>query len=79
MKKWIFFASFFRNISKTAEIILLKKIGINHGVLLYKKALMNEHRKDYILRNINDFVKMSVSTLVNTLPHFVYALVQKLV
>ena len=40
-----------------------------------KKALMTEHRKSYILRDINDFVKMFVSTLRN----FVYALAQKLV
>ena len=42
-----------------------KKIAGTHGVLLYKKALMSEHRKNYILRDINNFVKMSVSTLVS--------------
>ena len=36
-KKWIF-ASFFRNILKTAENILIKKIGRNHGILVYKKS-----------------------------------------
>ena len=39
---------FFRNISKTAETILIKKIGRNHGISVYKKALINEHRKNYI-------------------------------
>ena len=64
-KKW-FFASFFRNISKTAETILIKKIGRNHiyiGISLYKKALISELRKNYIFRD-NCFVKMSVSCSV---------------
>ena len=34
-----FLASFLRNISKTAETILIKKIGRNHGISVYKKAL----------------------------------------
>ena len=58
------FASFFRNISKTAQSILIKKIGRNHGISVYKKAPINEHRKNYILRDNNCFVKMSVSLLV---------------
>ena len=78
-KKWVFFPSFFRKMSKTAETILIKKIGRNHGVLVYKKAQISEHRKNYIFRDNNCFVKMSVSLLVRTLPIFVDALAQKLV
>ena len=40
---------------------------------------MGEHRKNYILWDINYFVKMSVSVLVSTLPNIVYALAQKIV
>ena len=40
-----FVASFFRNISKTAETILIKKIGWNHGISVYKKVLISEHGK----------------------------------
>ena len=58
------FDSFFRNISKTAKTILLKKIKQNHSILLYKKALMIEYRKNDILRDISDFVKMSIGTFV---------------
>ena len=37
-----------------AKIILIKKkIGRKHGVLVYKKALISEHRKNYIFRDIN--------------------------
>ena len=35
-----------------------------------KKALISEHRKNYIFRDINYFVEMSVRTLVSTLPNF---------
>ena len=77
-KKW-FFACFFRNISKTAEIILIKKIGRNHGISVYRKSLVSEHHKNYIFRDINYFFKMSVSKLVYTLPIFVDELAQKLV
>ena len=62
-KKEVFFASFFRNISKTAETILIKKFGRNHGISIYKKALISEHRKNYIFLDNNCFVKMSVSRL----------------
>ena len=65
MKKSVIFASFFRNISKTAEKVLINKIEQNHTVLVYKKALMSEHRKNYIFRDISYFVKMSVSLLVS--------------
>ena len=61
---------FFRNISKTADTILIKKIGRSHGISVYKKALISEHRKNYIFRDINYFVKMSVSLLVCALPNF---------
>ena len=56
------FAQFFRIISITAETILIKKIGRNHGISVYKKALISEHRKNYIFRD-NCFVKMPVSLL----------------
>ena len=63
-KSVFFFASFFRNISKTAETISIKKIGRNHSFSVYKKALISEHRKNYIFRDNNCFVKMSVSEYV---------------
>ena len=78
MKKVAFFASFFPNISKTAKTILIKKIGRNHGISVYKKALINEHRKNYIFRDNNCFVKMSVSWSVRY-QIFVDELAQKLV
>ena len=74
-----FFVSIFRNISKTAETIFIKIIGRNHGISVYKKALISEHRKNSIFRDNNCFVKMSVSQLVSTLPIFVDALARKLV
>ena len=54
---FVFFASFFRNISKTAQNILIKKIGQNHGIMVYKKPRISEHRKTYIFRDINYFVR----------------------
>ena len=62
-KKWLFWFVF-RIISKTVETILIKKIDCNHGVSVYKKTLISEHRKNYIFRVINCFVKMSVCTYV---------------
>ena len=47
MKKSIFFSWVFRNISKTTETILIKKIEQTRGALVYKKVLMSEHRKNY--------------------------------
>ena len=47
-----------------AETILIKKIGQNHGIPVYKKDLVREHRKNYIFRDNNCFVKMSVSLYV---------------
>ena len=72
-----FFPSY--NISKTAKTILIKKIGRNHSISIYKKPLISEHRKNYIFQDNNSFVKMSVSLLVITLSIFVDALAQKLV
>ena len=44
--------SFFRNVSKTAETILIKKIGRNHGISIYKKTLISENRKKIIFFEI---------------------------
>ena len=60
-RKKCFFASFIRNISKTAETILIKKFRRNHGISIYKKALISEHQKIYIFRDNNCFVRMTVS------------------
>ena len=79
MEKVVFLLLFFRNISKTAEIILIKKIGRNHGISVDKKTPISEHGKNYIFRDNNCFVKISVSLLVCTSPIFVNALAQKLV
>ena len=63
---------FFRNISKTAETILLKKIGRNHGISIYKKALISEHRKNYIFRDNNCFVKLSVSLYFTNFKNYIF-------
>ena len=60
-EKSVVFSSFFRIISKTAQTILIKKIRRNHSISFFKKALISEHRKNYIFRDNNCFVKMSVS------------------
>ena len=52
-EKCVFSFVFFRNISKTAERILLKKIERNHSILVYKKSLVIEHQKITFLRDIN--------------------------
>ena len=63
---------------------MIKKIFQNHGVLVYKKALISEHRKHCIFRDINCFVKMFVSYSIYTRSTcvryqiFVDALAQKL-
>ena len=49
-KVYFFFASFFRNISKTAEIILIKKKMGEIMAFRSTKAL-----KNYIFRDINYF------------------------
>ena len=77
--KKCFFSFLFRNISNTAETILIKKIGRNHGISVYKKPLISEYRKNNNFRDNNCFVKISVSLLVYTLPIFVDTLAQKLV
>ena len=46
------------------ETILIKKIGRKNGISVYKKALISEHRNNYIFRDDNCFVKMSVCLLV---------------
>ena len=61
-EKGVFSSSFYRNISKRAETILTKKVGRNHGILVYKKALISEHRK------IITF--LSKCLLVRALPNF---------
>ena len=67
-----------------AETILIKRIKRNHGISVYKKALISEHRKNYIFRDNTCFVKMSINLLVSMLilllcrlPIFVGALAQK--
>ena len=60
-----------------AETILIKKIRRNHGISVYKKAQISEHHKNYIFRDNNCYVKMSVSQLVCKLPIFVDELAQK--
>ena len=53
-----FFASFFRNISKTIESILIeKKIERNYGILVNKKAQMSEHRKIIFFEILTIFSK----------------------
>ena len=58
---FVFLLRFFEISQKTAEIILIQKIGPNHDISVYKKAQLSEHRKNYIFRDIYYFVKMSVS------------------
>ena len=56
-----FFGSFFRNISKTAETILIKKLGETMAFRSTKKTLISEDGKNYNFRDNNCFVKMFVS------------------
>ena len=55
LKKCCFFTSFFSKYLKSGWDYFdkKKKIGRNHGLLVYKKALISEHRKNYIFRDIN--------------------------
>ena len=70
MKSVFFFVSFFRNVLKTVETILIKKFGRNYDISVYKKApISDEHRKNYIFQDINYFVKMSVIQLVCAFPN----------
>ena len=64
LKKWVFLLLFFEISQQRLKLFLLKKIGRNHGISLYKKALISQHRKNYIFRDNNCFVKMSVSLYV---------------
>ena len=48
----VFFASFFRNIIKTAETILIKK-KLSETMVLH--SLQKNRRKNYIFRDINCF------------------------
>ena len=57
------FSKYFKN--NWNFIFCYKKIDETMAFCSTKKALMTEHRKNYIFRNINDFVKMSVSTLLH--------------
>ena len=41
-----------------------KKNWRNHGILVYQKALISEHRKNYIFRDNKCLFKMSVSLYV---------------
>ena len=61
-------ASFFRNISKTAKNILIKKIARNHGISVYKKALISDHKKKNIFFEIKTV--LSKCLLVCRLPNF---------
>ena len=76
---FFFFASFFRNILKNGWNILIKKIRRNHGISVYKKALVSEHRKIIFFEIITVLSKCRlVSLLVSMLRIFVDALAQKL-
>ena len=55
----------------------MKKIDQNHDVVIYEKAQMSKHLKNYVLPDMNYFVKMSVGKLVSILLNVVYALSQK--
>ena len=66
-KSVFFLPSFFRNISKTAETILIKKKKLAetmHDISVYKKSLISEHRKNFFFQDNNCFVKISVSLCV---------------
>ena len=60
MKEAFFFflLRFFRNISKTAESILIKKNCPKPGRFGLQKTIMNGHQKIYIFRDINCFDKI---------------------
>ena len=58
---FFFWLRFFEIFQKRQTIFIKKKIEQNHDVLVYKKDLVTKHRKSYIFRDINCFVKMSVS------------------
>ena len=65
-----FMLFFFKISQKQLKLLYFdkkKKIGRNHSISVYKKFLISEHQKNYIFRDINYFVKMSVSLLVSLL------------
>ena len=72
-KSGVFCLFVFSEYRKNGWNFLIKKIEQNYCVLVYKKALMSEHQKNYILRDINYFAKMSVTK------YCVCSLAQKLV
>ena len=69
---FFFLLRFFKISQKWLKLFWLKKFGRNHGISVYKKALISVHRKNYIFRDNHCFVKMSASTLVHALPFFFY-------
>ena len=60
-----FFPSFFSKYLKNGSNYFNKKIDQNHGISVYKKGLISEHRKNYIFRDNHCFVKISVSLFVS--------------
>ena len=64
-----FLLLFFKISQKRLKLFWLKKIGWNHGISEYKKALISKHWKNYIFRDNNCFVKMSGSLLVCVIPN----------
>ena len=65
MKKTVFLLLFFSKYLKNGWNYSRKKIVRNHDISVYKKALISGHRKNYIFRHNNCFVKISVSLLVS--------------
>ena len=66
-KKWLF-TSFFRNMSKSAQTVLIKKIGRNHGTSVYIKALKVNIEKIIFFEII---IVLSKCLLVCALANFV--------
>ena len=66
-KSVFFFASFFRNISKTRWNYFDKKNWAKPWHFGLQKALISDYRKNYIFRDNNCFVQMSVSLCVTNL------------
>ena len=65
-EKSVFLLLFFRNISKTAETVLIKKIGRSYDISVYKKAQISEHRKNDIFWTITVFSKCLLVSLCVT-------------
>ena len=64
-KKRFYFCFVFSKYLKNGGNYFVKKHWANPWRFALQKTLMTEHRKNYTLRDINNFVKMSVSTLPN--------------